>query len=70
MAQQNVETSEQASSGAVIAAGLSILYSWYLFFLKQDRQRGIFVGLWAPTIIGLASYLEQTDMVEKMQEEA
>lgn len=69
MSQQDMQPTERASGGAVIGAVLSILYSWYLFYLRGDHQRGIFVGLWAPTILGLASYLEQTDMVEKMREE-
>lgn len=70
MSRQEMQTTEQASGGAVVAAVLSVMYSWYLFYLKNERERGIFVGLWAPTIMAIATHLEQTDMVEKMQEEA
>jgi len=31
--------------------------SWYYFFGKKDRERGIFVGLWAPTFLALGEPL-------------
>ncbi|WP_160135688.1 hypothetical protein [Halococcus salsus] len=69
MADQNIEAEEKASSGALMAAGLSVLYSLYLFYIQGERSKGIFVGLWAPTILTIASYVEQTDLTEKAQNE-
>ena len=68
MSQQNVETEEKASTVAVLAAGLSILYSWYTFYLQGDKVRGVFVGLWAPTILAIATYVEVTGLTEKAEE--
>lgn len=70
MSQQGTQPTDRASSGAVVAAAMSVLYSWYIFYLQGDHRRGLFVGLWAPTILAFASYLEQTDMVQELQEEA
>lgn len=49
-----------------LAAG-SILLSWYEFYVKGDKQDGIFVGLWAPTLLAFASYLQQKSMVQKVK---
>lgn len=49
-----------------IAAG-SILLSWYEFYVKGDKEDGIFVGLWAPTLLALASYLQQKNLVRKVK---
>jgi hypothetical protein len=69
MADQDMEAEEKASTGALVAAGLSVLYSLYLFYIQGERSQGIFVGLWAPTILTIASYVEQTDLTEKAQSE-
>lgn len=44
---------------AVIASAASVLLSWYVFFVRGEKQRGIFVGLWPPTFLAFASYFEQ-----------
>lgn len=69
MSQQDAQPTDRASSAAVVAAAMSVLYSWYVFFLQGDRRQGIFIGLWPPTILAFASYLEQTDMIQNMHEE-
>lgn len=51
--------SEAALSKLLIftAAGLSFLLSVYLFF-SGDRERGIFVGLWVPSILSAGTLLQ------------
>ena len=51
---------------AMVAAG-SVLYSWYRFYVRGDKEGGIFVGLWAPTLLAASSYLQQKDMVRKIK---
>jgi len=50
------------------AAAVSVLFSWYQFYIKGDKDRGIFVGLWAPTLLAAASYLQQKDIVRKFKQ--
>jgi hypothetical protein len=52
---------------AVIASAVSVGLSWYFFFLQGDRERGLFVGLWPPTILAFASYFEQARMSQKVR---
>ena len=35
----------------LMASFASILGSLYIYFVSDDQQLGIFVGLWAPTLI-------------------
>ena len=38
------------------AAGLSFVFSVYLWFLV-DRDQGVFVGLWVPSILSLGALI-------------
>ena len=38
------------------AAGLSFLFSVYLWFLV-DKEQGVFVGLWVPSILSFGTLL-------------
>lgn len=40
----------------LLAAGVSFLFSVYLWFLV-DREQGLFVGLWVPSILSLGALL-------------
>jgi hypothetical protein len=40
-----------------IAAFLSLIFSEILWF-SGDRQAGIFIGIWVPSIMGFAIYLK------------
>ncbi|PSQ50708.1 hypothetical protein BRD19_00450 [Halobacteriales archaeon SW_7_65_23] len=51
---------------ATLAAG-SVLYSWFNFYVRGNKQRGIFVGLWAPTLLAAASYLQQKDIITRFK---
>ncbi|MFP9059202.1 hypothetical protein ACLI4R_01580 [Natrialbaceae archaeon A-chndr2] len=59
--------STDALGPAAIASIASVGLSWYYFFLRGDRQRGLFVGLWAPTILSFASYLNQRGMKRQLE---
>jgi hypothetical protein len=51
----------------ILAAAASVALSWTMFFLARDRERGLFVGLWAPTILAFASYFRQTRMHDTVE---
>ena len=40
----------------LLAAGVSFLFSVYLWFLV-DREQGLFVGLWVPSILSLGGLM-------------
>lgn len=66
--QPTVEAAEESGMNpAVLASAASVLLSLYLFFVRGDKQRGIFVGLWPPTFLAFASYFEQARMHKKIE---
>lgn len=52
---------------AIMAAGASVLLSWYYFYGRGERETGLFIGLWPPTILAFASYFRQTRMKDKLE---
>ena len=58
---------EQALGPAFLAAAASVGLSWYYFFVRNDRERGLFVGLWPPTILAFASYFNQRQMRQQIE---
>jgi hypothetical protein len=56
---QESDTSTRASDFAVLGAGLSVLLSLFEYYVRDNDQRGIFIGHWAPTILAFAIYLRQ-----------
>ncbi|WP_247728378.1 hypothetical protein [Halovivax limisalsi] len=56
------EMGREAMGPAVMAAAASVGLSWYYFFGRGDKERGLFVGLWPPTILAFASYFNQRKM--------
>ena len=50
--------SSQLRKIGLVASILSVLGSLAVYFIQEDKELGIFVGLWAPTLILLASEVE------------
>lgn len=63
-------TKRTAIDPIVMASGASVLLSWYYFFARGDAEKGLFVGLWPPTLIAFASYFRQTRMHEMMERQS
>ena len=43
--------SKKMSRIGFVASMLSVALSLYIYFVSGDKELGIFVGLWAPTLI-------------------
>lgn len=66
MQEKREATKRAAIDPLVLAAGASVLLSWAVFYGKGDREQGIFIGLWPPTLLAFASYFRQNEMNEKL----
>lgn len=60
-------TAKTGTDPAVMAAGASVLLSWYYFFARDNRELGLFIGLWPPTLLAFASYFRQTRMSDTLE---
>lgn len=66
--QQKREASKRtALDPMVLAAGASVLLAWATFYGKGDKQQGLFIGLWPPTLLAFASYFRQNEMKEAIE---
>lgn len=54
----------------VLGAGASVLLSWYYFFGTDDVEKGLFVGLWPPTLLAFASYFRQARIHELLESQS
>ena len=48
---ERIKMSGQLGKIGLVASMLSVVGSLYLYFVTGDENLGIFVGLWAPTLI-------------------
>ena len=51
---------------AVLASGVSVLLAWHQYFIRGNRELGLFIGLWPPTILAFASYFNQQRMEQRL----
>tara|TARA_B110000967_G_scaffold163367_1_gene170267 strand:- start:365 stop:541 length:177 start_codon:yes stop_codon:yes gene_type:complete len=51
--------SGQISKIGFVASMLSVVLSLYIYFISEDKDLGIFVGLWAPTLILATKEIEE-----------
>ncbi|ODR79931.1 hypothetical protein BG842_23285, partial [Haladaptatus sp. W1] len=58
---------ESTTDIAILASAASVLLSWHQFFVRGNRERGLFIGLWPPTILAFASYFNQKRMEQRME---
>lgn len=52
----------------VIVSALSVLLSWYQFYVRGNTETALFVGLWPPTFLAFGSYFKQSEMGDKIDE--
>lgn len=62
--QENLVSGELTMTGQIskigfIASMLSVVGSLYIYFITGDKNLGIFVGLWAPTLILASKEIEE-----------
>lgn len=69
---QATEPVEKISTGglgtAVLAAMGSVVLALYFYYVRGDRQRGQFIGLWPATILALASYFKLEEIRQALEE--
>ena len=51
--------SGQISKIGFVSSMLSVVGSLYVYFVSGDQNLGIFVGLWAPTLILASKEIEE-----------
>lgn len=63
------ELDQSGLGPAAMAAMGSVALALYYYYVRGEKQRGQFVGLWPPTILALAIYLK-LDQIKQLLREA
>ena len=64
---QPAEVGQDAMGPAFVASAASVGLALYYYFVRGERQLGMFVGLWPPTILAFASYFNQRKMRRQLE---
>ncbi len=64
------EIDDSGLSPAVMASIGSVALALYYYYVRGEKQRGQFVGLWPGTILGLAIYLKLEDIRRLIEQTA
>lgn len=68
-AERMVDATPLSAGDPIVAAAVaSVMYSWYQFYINNDSQTAMFVGLWAPTLLTAASYLQEKDLIRRLKQ--
>jgi hypothetical protein len=62
------EISTDGLGTAVVASIGSVALALYFYYVRGDKQRGQFVGLWPTTILAVASYFKLEEIKETLEE--
>jgi hypothetical protein len=55
---------------AALASVGSVALALYFYYVRGDKQRGQFVGLWPATILAFAAYLELDEIKQLVESDA
>ncbi len=55
---------------AIIAAVGSVLLSWYQFYVRGNKQHGLFIGLWPPTLLAFSNAVRINSISQKVESSA
>lgn len=50
----------------VLAAAASVLLSWYQFYVRGNKEYGLFIGLWPPTMLAFSNAVHIKEISEKV----
>jgi hypothetical protein len=62
------EISTSGLGTAVVASIGSVALALYFYYVRGDKQRGQFVGLWPTTILAVASYFKLEEIKQTLEE--
>ncbi|MFC6721757.1 hypothetical protein [Halovenus amylolytica] len=68
-AEEVLDTIDETGFGLAAWASIaSVALALFYYYVRGDKQRGQFVGLWPATILGLAAYLRLGEIKQLLQE--
>ncbi len=54
----------------VLAAAGSVLLAWYQYYIRGNKEHGLFIGLWPPTLLAFSNAIRINDISRKVENKA
>ena len=54
----------------VMAAAASVLLAWYQYYIRGNKEHGLFIGLWPPTLLAFSNAIRINDISRKVENKA
>jgi len=51
----------------IVAAAGSVLLAWFQFYVRENREHGLFIGLWPPTLLAFSNAVRINAITEKLE---
>ena len=72
MSQQETEATREIGTSAgrdpiLLAAIGSVFLAWYQYYVRGNREHGLFIGLWPPTLLAFSNAVRINDISQKME---
>lgn len=54
----------------ILAAVGSVVLSWYQFYVRGNKEYGLFIGLWPPTLLAFSNAIRINEISQKVEGKA
>lgn len=51
----------------IIAAAASVLLAWYQYYVRGNKEHGLFIGLWPPTLLAFSNAVRINEISQKLE---
>jgi hypothetical protein len=51
----------------ILAAAGSVLLAWSQFYIRGNKERGLFIGLWPPTLLAFSNAIRINNISRKVE---
>ena len=51
----------------ILAAAGSVMLAWYQFYVRGNKEHGLFIGLWPPTLLAFSNAVRLKDISQKVE---
>ena len=52
----------------VVAAAASVLLAWYQYYVRGNKEHGLFIGLWPPTMLAFSNAVRINEISTKVEQ--
>lgn len=56
-----------ARDPVILAAMGSVFLAWYQYYIRGNKEHGLFIGLWPPTLLAFSNAVRINDISRKVE---